>query len=177
MGKLLPLILALVGLAAGVGAGIALKPDSAAKEDAHHETEGDGHGSAEPAPAKSAAAPKGHGSGHGGEAATASEFVKMNNQFVVPVLSDGGISAMVVMSLSVEVVAGAKEAVFQREPRLRDAILRQLFDHSNSGGFDGAFFSSQSLDRLRAAMRETAISTVGPVVLDILIVDLVKQNV
>ena len=67
------------------------------------------------------------------------EYVKLNNQFVVPVVEDGRVAAMVVLSLSLEVEAGNTEAVYQREPKLRDAFLQVLFDHANVGGFCGSF--------------------------------------
>ena len=105
------------------------------------------------------------------------EFVKFSNQFVVPVMGDDNVQAMVVLTLSIEVSEGAKEAIYNREPKLRDAFLRVLFDHANAGGFNGNFLNSAGLDTLRSALRETAFTTAGPIVRDVLIVDLVKQQV
>ena len=59
-----------------------------------------------------------------------SAFVRMNNQFIVPVIREDRVSSMVVLSLSLEVPPDATESVFQREPLLRDAFLQILFDHA-----------------------------------------------
>ncbi|MCA8883282.1 MAG: flagellar basal body-associated FliL family protein [Rhodobacteraceae bacterium] len=176
MGKLLPVILAVIGLGAGVGAGIFLRPDPQAED---HGAEAGDHAAAidcpTPGPDLAMADDHGHGGAAGPELLT--EFVKFSNQFVVPVMGDDNVQAMVVLTLSIEVSEGAKEAIYNREPKLRDAFLRVLFDHANAGGFNGNFLNSAGLDTLRSALRETAFTTAGPIVRDVLIVDLVKQQV
>ncbi len=173
IGKLLPVILLILGIAAGGGVGYVLKPDHGADmaaADAAHaeaEAEGDGHG-------ESAA----HGSdGEGEEGAATHEYVKLNNQFVVPVVKDEKVSALVVLSLSVEVKAGENDKVFALEPKLRDAFLQVLFDHANMGGFRGTFTSSNNMKVLRRALLETAKKTTGDLVSDVLIMDIVRQDV
>lgn len=170
MGKILPVILALAGLGGGVGAGLMLKPEAPAE---------DAEAVAEtcvpvetPEAVEAAARPP-----SASKAPQDTEFVKLNQQFVVPVLDDDRLTEMVVLSLSVEVAKGHREDVFQREPKLRDALLKVLFDHSNAGGFDGNYIGGTGLNRLRDALRETAVSTAGQHIVDILIVDLVKQDV
>ena len=64
------------------------------------------------------------------------EYVKLSNQFVVPVVKGKTVVSLVVLSLSLEVPEGQKDAVFRREPKLRDSFLQVLFDHANIGGFD-----------------------------------------
>lgn len=175
MGKILPVLLALIGLGAGVGAGIALKPapqeimtinpcgerddDSAHSADATHGDETEAMNGEELAEA--------HGN----------DFVKMNNQFVVPVVSESKVNALVVMSLSLEIVAGGSEQFYQREPKLRDAFLQILFDHANSGGFDGIFTEGRKMDNLRAALFEIAEKIMGEVVIDVLVTDILRQDV
>jgi len=105
------------------------------------------------------------------------EYVKLNNQFVVPVISGTKVKALVVMSLSVEVTAGQKEKVFALEPKLRDAFLQVLFNHANSGGFDGTFTSGQKMSDLRSALSETATKILGPIAADVLVVDIVRQDI
>lgn len=147
MRKFLPLLLALVGLGAGLGAGLFLRPSDTGQEV-----------TASPAPL------------------TAPEYVKLSNQFVVPVVERGEISSLVILSLSLEIDPGASEAVYAREPRLRDAFLQVLFQHANSGGFHGAFTADMPMTALRTALRETAQKIVGPQVRDTLIIDLVRQD-
>ena len=102
--------------------------------------------------------------------------MKLNNQFIVPVVEDGRVASLVVMSLSVEVRTGTREVVFAREPKLRDIFLQQLFDHANQGGFRGAFTNSNTMDVLRNALREAATPVLGDSLLDVLITDIARQD-
>jgi hypothetical protein len=104
------------------------------------------------------------------------EYVRLNNQFVVPIVRNGAVRSLVVMSLSIEVDAGNNSTVFDREPRLRDSFLQVLFAHANAGGFDGSFTQAQAMDPLRQALREAARLTLGPVMRDVLIVDITRQD-
>ena len=97
--KLLPILLALVGLGIGVGAGIFLRPA--------HEPATEHSGAA---PTEGAETPKEHAGekaaeGEEGEVdpETAPEYVKMSNQFVVPVMENGNVAAMVILAISLEV--------------------------------------------------------------------------
>lgn len=170
MGKLLPLILALVGTGAGVGAGVALRPEPQAEAKADGEL------------AYPCGEPSGGDEGEKGDKAgkadpdAAVDYVKLNNQFVIPVVTDGAVSALVVLAMSLEVIEGSREAVFEREPKLRDAFLQVLFDHANAGGFNGSFTDSAPMKTLRRALREAAHKVMGDTVRDVLIIDIVRQD-
>jgi hypothetical protein len=162
-----------LGLAGGIGAGVLLAPasDTAATCDPASDAEcaaaaPDGEDVTAPAATSPVLLP--------GEAV---DYVKLNNQFVIPVIVADSVAALVVVSLTLEVTAGSNTAVFDREPRLRDAFLQVLFDFAYSGGFDGPFTQSANLATLRRALRETGQSVIGPTVLDVLIVDIVRQEV
>jgi len=103
--------------------------------------------------------------------------MKLNNQFIVPLISGEDVTSMVIVSLSLEISVGRQETIYAIEPKLRDAFLRVLFDHASLGGFDGNFLSHLGLDTLRLALREIGQRTAGPVLHDVLIVDLVKQSI
>lgn len=163
LGKLLPVLLALIGLGAGVGAGFFLRPAPAADE---HSVAA---GAAEPADA-------GHAADEGKHEDGLPEYVKMNNQFVVPVVEKDRVSAMVVLSLSLEIAPGQTETVYQREPKLRDAFLQVLFDHANVGGFSGSFTDGSNLIMLRTSLKEAAALVLGTVVKDVLITDIARQD-
>lgn len=162
MGKLLvPLILGLIGLGGGVGAGIKFRPDPEIVEinpcgDETHEAAMKDTATDEP---------------------SVLDYVKLNNQFVVPVVHDGQVASLVVLSLSLEVGNGGQEIIYEREPKLRDAFLQVLFDHANSGGFDGAFTNGHKMTILRDALKITATQVLGPVSSDVLILDLVRQDI
>lgn len=162
--KLLPVLLVLVGCGAGAAAGVFLRPSDPKAEDTAAEAPGD-HG---------ADTEHGANAEHGAE--PLHEYVKLNNQFVVPVMAEGRVSSLVVLSLSLEVTPGQVERVYEMEPKLRDAMLQVLFDHANSGGFNGSFTDGANLVLLRAALLETALRIFGKDVTDVLIVDIVRQD-
>jgi len=160
--KLLPLILLLIGAGAGVGAGVFLRPapepvPEAATEEASKEQ-------------KKKAKTKEE------EASADYEYMKLSNQFVVPIVKKERVSALIVLSLSIEVMAGNKEKIYLKEPKLRDSFLRILFDHANVGGFDGEFTDANNLDILRRALLEIAQRDLGDVIADVLILDIARQD-
>jgi len=165
MKLILPLILGLAGGGAGIGAAMLMpapEPDMAEQ-------------SCTPDEPKEATE-----TADSGDRETAidagRDYAKLNNQFIVPVVSEGEVAALVVVSLSVEVSAGGKETVFVHEPRLRDAFLQVMFDHANTGGFDGAFTSSPNMRILRDGLRREATAILGDLASDVLIVDIVRQD-
>lgn len=165
-GKILPLVLAFAGLGIGSGAGLFMRPASDAED---HDASANAHGIADD-----------HSKGGHTETAEADagapEYVKMNNQFVVPVVHDGHVVSLVVLSLTLEVDVGATEYVYQREPKLRDAFLQVLFDHANVGGFSGSFTDGSNLVVLRTSLKEAAALVIGAVVSDVLITDIARQD-
>ncbi len=167
---LLPLILGLVGLGGGVGAGLFLMPEPEPEMAADE-------GTCACAEGVSAALPDAESDAADPALPDGREFARLNNQFVIPVVEDGAVGSLVVLSLSLEVLSGSQQDVYSQEPRIRDAFLEVLFDHANGGGFSGAFTSSANLRGLRDALRERAQQTLGTLVTDVLIVDIVRQDV
>lgn len=147
MKKIFPLLLGLIGLGVGVGAGVFLRH-----------------------------APEEHAEMAEAEPTEPPEYVKLNNQFVIPVVEAGQVAALVVISLSLEVSAGNTQMVFEREPKLRDVFLQVLFDHANVGGFRGSFTDGSNLVVLRQALKEVAIPVLGDQLTDVLIVDIARQD-
>ena len=162
LGKVIPVVIALAGLGGGVGAGLFLRPAPAPDENAADADR----------PAKDAESTEGKEGG----SEDAPEYVKLNNQFVVPVVEKSRVAAMVVLSLSLEVETGSTEVVYQREPKLRDVFLQVLFDHANTGGFSGSFTDGSNLITLRTSLKEAAALVLGPVVTDVLITDIARQD-
>ncbi|ETA52725.1 flagellar basal body-associated FliL family protein [Ponticoccus alexandrii] len=165
--KLLPILLALVGTGAGVGAGLFLMPAGEDHADAteclppddavRHETV--------------AAAPD-----DPDQPDATREYVKLSNQFVVPIMGSERVRALVVASLSVEVSIGSAETVYAREPKLRDVFLQVMFDHANIGGFEGAFTTGERMKILRGALLDAARSVLGSDVSDVLITEIARQE-
>lgn len=171
---LIPVILLLLGTGGGVGAALFLlpSPDPAADPSVSvAET---------CVPAADAPAAGGDLPGHetaAAETTAGHDYVRLDNQFIVPVVNDSQVAAMVVLSLNLEVLVGQQDLVLLHEPRLRDLFLQVLFDHANTGGFEGMFTASSNMRRLRDALHQAAQEALGDVVTDVLITDIVRQDV
>jgi flagellar basal body-associated protein FliL len=152
--QILPVVLVLMGLGAGAGAGLFLRPAPDRDDTA-----------ADVALVAKPATPE-----------TLPEYVKLANQFIVPVVEGGRITSMVIVSLSLEVTQGSTDQVFQREPKLRDVFLQMLFDHANTGGFRGSFTDAANLVILRANLLEAAKKILAEQVSNVLITDIVRQD-
>lgn len=166
---LIPIVLLILGAGSGIGAGLFLAPPPA-------ET----HLAENPCgemPADSTNHVAEDDSDHSETEIGEHEYARLNNQFVIPVVSEEKVTALVVLSLSIEVPVGGKEDIFAHEPKLRDSFLQVLFDHANSGGFDGAFTSTSNMRVLRHSLRDIAQASLGDRVLDVLIVEIVRQDV
>ncbi|MCB1332080.1 MAG: flagellar basal body-associated FliL family protein [Roseivivax sp.] len=165
---LLPVILALVGIGAGVGAGIFLS--GGAEE--HTEVAADC-----PAPTV-IEVPEGEAPEVRVDAAELvdREFVKLNNQFVVPVVTETRVAALVVLSITIETQIGKSEVIYAREPKLRDLFLQTLFDQASLGRFSGEFANAANLRPLRDELTVIARRVLGPEVSDVLITDISRQD-
>jgi hypothetical protein len=198
MKALTPILLAFLGLAAGLGAGIALKPEPAPEpaEVACATPSADGR----------APAADGHGApapvaGHDGGAAAATAcpdgadpfapvaeaephknaedlaYVTMDKPFVVPVFEGEKVVAMVVLSVSVETDSHSAPVVEGVKPRLRDSFLAAMFRHANSGGFNGSFTTGQKMEDLKSALRGAAHEVLAETpVGEVLITEIARQE-
>lgn len=167
--KLIPVLLALIGLAGGGAAGYFLRP-------APTEAESEAHATSETADSAKPAAETPKEGENGEDAVPTQEYVKLNNQFVVPVIEEGEVSSLVVLSLSLEVKPGATEKVYASEPKIRDLILQVLFEHANAGGFNGSFTNTRTMEELRQAMLNASRIPLGDLVTAVLISDIVRQD-
>lgn len=163
MKKLLPIILLLVGIGAGVGAGLVLRPEPAPVE------------AAEGAESEAHAEKSGKIDEEGPP--TGREYVDLVDQFIVPVVNDNAVASLILITLTIEVESGNREAIFEAEPRIRGALLQAMFDHANIGGFSGAFTNSSKLDRLRETFLEVAQKSYGDEITDVLIVQITRQDI
>ncbi|AZV80124.1 flagellar basal body-associated protein FliL [Parasedimentitalea marina] len=162
LSKLLPIILLIIGTGSGIGAGIMLTPAPEVIDTAT----GESHAAPPPVVEE-----------HSEEEKPEYIYVKLNNQFVVPVVERDELSALVVMSLSLEALEGKSDRIYALEPKLRDVLLQVLFDHANMGGFRGAFTRSDVMMPLRTALREAAQKELGSDIVDVLIMDISRQDV
>lgn len=162
MKLLIPLIMALFGLAAGAGAGWYLRPpppDESASETVQEED------------ARNVAARAADESRSGDH-----ETLRLTNQFMVPLVRDDRVYAIVVIGLALELTQGHDITLARHEARLRAAFLQALFDHANMGGFEGVFTSGEVLLGLRGQLRAIAREQLGASLRDVLITDLIRQE-
>ena len=187
MKKLLPIVLLLLGGGGGVAAGLFLRPPApepemmaeveCAEGDAHCEDTGaeamadGGHESDDPAEESHA-----EEESYTDENAGGPEYVALQRQMIVPIVSNDQVISLVVLSLSVEIQAGFTTDVYDREPKLRDAFLQVLFRHANSGGFNGDFTSGEKMSDLRRALNGAAAQVLGPVAIQVLVTDILRQE-
>lgn len=184
--KLLIFILPLVGLIGGGAAGAMLRSPPAAG-DAHAEStnshggeaEAASHGEASASHGEPAKSDAGHGAdtGHGGGEVDkdALAWFRFPSQFFVPVIRNARPEAVMVITLTIETTKASEKSIFDKEHRLRDALLRQLMIHANTGGFDGNFTSDAHMTELRGKLLKAARDVGGPEVRDVLIEDLARQ--
>jgi hypothetical protein len=153
-----------MGTGAGVGAGVFLRPATDLAEDAEMTKE------------ETEAAEK-DATSEEKKSSVGKEYIKLSNQFVVPIVEKDRIASMVVMTLSVEVPEGRGEDVYDLEPKIRDVFLRVLFDHAAIGGFAGAFLNNDNLDVVRTDLGNAASTDFGSeFISDVLIFEIARQD-
>ncbi len=193
MGKLIPIILMLIGAGAGVGAGIMLRPAAEPEmaaadatdygENAEDEPD-DGYPEAdnnEDAGYDSADAEydtQDEYSGDKGKGGVpAIEYIALRRQMIVPLVDGDRVGALMILSLSIEATGGSIELIYNREPKLRDEFLQVLFRHANTGGFDGMFTSGEAMSDLKSALNAAASDVLGSVSHQVLITEILRQEI
>ena len=193
MKKLLPLLIPVVALVGGIAAGDWLRPapegaGHAAEAPAgeHGEAATDAHGSDDhaadrsdhSAPTADHAAASDHGGGHDdghGGPVPAEGWFTFPSQFFVPLMRNGDMGAVMILTLTIETPGAELAAMEQQEHRLRDALLRELLIHANTGGFDGNFTSEARLAPLREKLHRAAQASTDLTVKAVLIEDIARQ--
>ena len=169
MKKLLPIAIIVVAALVGGGGGFFLKSmtssdkgevvaaeDSHEKPDKKHEKKSKG--------------------GHGEPSEGISTYLKFKRQFVVPVLKDGKPEMLMVFDINIEVDSTFSDNAYSYEPRLRDAILTQLFIFANDGELVQITESTEALTKVKAVLLETARKIMGDSAREILLIDIGIQE-
>lgn len=162
------------GAATAEAAG-ATEPEATAKDKAEHDAAEDGaeaHGAAESAEGEAGG---GHGEGaaaEGAEGAGSLAWFSFPNQFFIPLVRRGAIEAMMVLTLTIETSTAELDGIEDQEHRLRDALLRSLIIHANTGGFADNYTAEAKMDRLRQSLQAAAVEAAGSAVHAVLIEDI-----
>lgn len=172
MKKILIVLVPLLALGIGAVGGDLLHGAKASPEAAHDggAEKPEAEATADHAPAKASA------SGHDAAAGdTGLDWFKFPNQFFVPILRNGTSTAVIILSLSIEMPAMARADIEAQEHRLRDALLSALMIEANTGAFDGNFTAEPAMRRLRSSLLAAAQQAAGPEVARVLIEDIGRQ--
>lgn len=158
--KLLPLLSLVVGLAAGAGAAISLGPseDSEGGTDTVENAEGE-------APVEAPATEEAD-----------LEIVKLPSQFVVPVITDQRVRAMVVLSVALEVEPAMADEVRTMEPKLRDVFLSELFGLAAMDGFKDTLITRTTLELVKETLSRKAQEVLKEPTVTVLITDMTRQD-
>ncbi|MGR3541876.1 MAG: flagellar basal body-associated FliL family protein [Hasllibacter sp.] len=93
---------------------------------------------------------------------------RLENQFVIPLFEAGTLGGHAVLSIALS-VRGDAGSVHDAEPRLRDAFLTALADHSQAGGFSGHAMDPENLDILRGRLLGAGRRVLGDALDEVLI--------
>ena len=169
MSKLLPILIIVVAALAGGGGGFFLKTKTST-DAVESAPAGDSHA----APAEQHE--KKSKGGHGEPSEGISTYLKFKRQFVVPVMKDGRPEMLMVFDINIEVDSSFSENAYSYEPRLRDAILTQLFIFANDGDLTKITESTETLANIKAVLLETARKIMGDSAREILLIDIGIQE-
>lgn len=122
---------------------------------------------------KSAKKDDGHGEEASGDTNT---YLKFKRQFVVPVMKSGAIEALVIVNINLELDEHAPDNVYSFEPKLRDAITRELLGLSNRGVFGDNLTSAESYESIREKLLSASKGVIEEGISDILILDIARQE-
>lgn len=163
MKKLLPILIALLGLGGGVAAGTILKPAEAVLTEA--DMSDGAHG------ADAAAGDDGHGAVDDDNIV----YVGLDKPFFVPVMRHGRTNTLVRLDIHLEVPEDLEEDVKKHDPKLRDAFLRTVMNFSHEGGFSRVH-GGEGFTILRDDLLLSARQILGPSVKTVLIGEILARD-
>lgn len=105
------------------------------------------------------------------------EIVKLPSQFVVPVIMDARVRAMVILTVALEVETGNGDRVRALEPKLRDEFLDELFGLASNDGFKDDLITRDTLEILKRVLTERSKEVLGVSTVTVLITDIARQDV
>lgn len=186
---LFPLVLMMTVVGGAVAADFIRSGDTAKGEshgeskDSSHDRKGDkakkdSHGKSDSKDAKKKKDSKGKSKddGHDGSDSSSVSYLKFKRQFVVPVMEHGKIEALVIMNLNLELNENAPDNVYSLEPKLRDAITRELLTMSDNNIFGKKLTSAESYETLRDTLMRASEAVVPDGIKDVLILDIARQE-
>ena len=195
MNKLLtPIVLIIAIFAGSAGANFLKSPASdpaseEAHDDAHGDTGKDDHGKDDhgakkdshddhdKSDKKASAKKDDKKSKGGGYGDSGVSYFKFSREFVIPLMRGEQVESLIIMNLNLEVDSGFSGSLFSQEPKLRDNIMSTLIALSNDGVTLDNFSRVESYETIRSMVLQNLNSELGPGILNVLILDMAKQEV
>ncbi len=152
------------------------------KSDSGHGEKKDDHAKSEKKADKKEAKADGHGKsgddGHGSDPGASGGVIyfKFSREFVVPVVSQGRVTSLVILNLNLEADANMSQKLFEMEPKLRDNIMTTLITISNDGKTFESMTDVENYESIRSMVMMNLKSVMSTGVHNVLIVDLAKQD-
>jgi len=148
------------------------------KKDDHAKPEKKTEKKADKKDAKADGHGKSGGDGHGKEGGSSSGVIyfKFSREFVVPVVSQGRVTSLVILNLNLEADADMSQKLFEMEPKLRDNIMTTLITISNDGKTFESMTDVENYESIRSMVMMNLKSVMATGVHNVLIVDLAKQD-
>lgn len=103
-------------------------------------------------------------------------YFKFSREFVVPVVSQGRVTSLVILNLNLEADAAMSQKLFEMEPKLRDNIMTTLITISNDGKTFESMTNVENYESIRSMVMMNLKSVMATGVHNVLIVDLAKQD-
>jgi flagellar protein FliL len=192
MKNIITAIIAIACIVAGGVGGHFLRSmgSSAPKAEKHSEEKSDaGHGEkkddhakpekkADKKDAKADSHGKSGGDGHGKEGGASGGVIyfKFTREFVVPVVSQGRVTSLVILNLNLEADENMSQKLFEMEPKLRDNIMTTLITISNDGKTFESMTDVENYESIRSMVMMNLKSVMATGIHNVLIVDLAKQD-
>lgn len=192
---ILPSIVAAVGVLAGTFGGNMLRgspaedvahvsdeethgSDESGKKDDHGSGKDGGHGGKDEKGKKEKGKKDKKGSGgHGSDGSSGDvSYFKFSREFVVPIMSEGSVRALVILHIQLEVDSEISSSLFSMEPKLRDNIMSTLIGISHDGKLFDNLTDPESYESIRALILENLQKVKSEGIDNILIVDLARQD-
>lgn len=103
-------------------------------------------------------------------------YLKFKRHFVVPVMKNGTIEALVIMNINLLLNENAPDQTYNLEPKVRDALMRNLMGLSNQGAFGNSLTNAENFENIRLELLKAAKSVLSDSVDDVLILDIARQE-
>lgn len=112
--------------------------------------------------------------GYGGSSIT---YYKFTREFIIPLMNESEIESLVILNINLEVDSSASPSLFTLEPKLRDNIMTTLIELSNDGTTLDYIGNVESYETVRSMVLKNLREILGEGILNVLIVDMAKQEV